>query len=148
MTEFPITEIPRRSDGRKSWSALFATMKTGDIIRMRRADYPGIHSRANKSGMKVRCDMHHPDRTFLMTVTAGQGRTRHRILEALASLSDSKLTALWSAAVKGGIFTPTNTNACRHDAGHDLNGVGMRICKSCRADITQNVLPNTKLLIP
>lgn len=29
---------------------------------------------------------------------------------------------------------------CRHDAGHELNGVGMWICNSCRADITPESL--------
>lgn len=29
---------------------------------------------------------------------------------------------------------------CRHGTGHDLNGVGMWICKSCRADITPESL--------
>jgi hypothetical protein len=27
-------------------------------------------------------------------------------------------------------------NECRHDGGHELNGVGMRICLGCRADIS------------
>jgi len=30
---------------------------------------------------------------------------------------------------------------CRHDAGHDLNGVGMWICNTCRADITPELNP-------
>jgi hypothetical protein len=30
---------------------------------------------------------------------------------------------------------------CRHDAGHELNGVGMWICNTCRADITLDSNP-------
>ena len=37
---------------------------------------------------------------------------------------------------------------CRHDAGHDLNGVGMWICKCCRADITPESLENATAQTP
>lgn len=31
---------------------------------------------------------------------------------------------------------------CRHDMGHELNGVGMWICLGCRADITPEASPS------
>lgn len=39
---------------------------------------------------------------------------------------------------------------CKHDAGHEMNGVGMWICLGCRADITPenaevNPAPDKKL---
>jgi len=39
------------------------------------------------------------------------------------------------------VMEPLEEEECRHDAGHDLNGVGMWICNSCRADITPELKP-------
>jgi len=62
--------------------------------------------------------------------------TRDEIDQKFTQLAIEADNELREENLKANPMGVVNLSPCNHDEGFDLNGVGMWICKTCRADIT------------
>jgi len=69
-------------------------------------------------------------------ITEKQVFTREELDERMNRLAIEAEKLLSEGNLIANKTTVTNLRSCNHEKGFDLNGCGMWICKSCRADIT------------